>query len=663
MLESRKDFIANVIRWQRGGRLFKIQIISLFCLFLVSASYGTNYYVSTKGKNTNNGLSEGNAWRTIAYAGTKAKAGDIVYVKSGLYSAEHINLSNSGTSGNPIVYQGYQNTPGDSPIMNYTPGGTLDSTMMPLIKGALTWHGFYITGKSYIEIRNFGIDSFSDGMYLEGNANHITIENVYATNNTSAGFFFTKCSYITIKNCIATDNEMVNFIFDNTHYSLADKLKSYAVAYDLAVYARATDYHIQLRDAHDNIVQNSLAYNLHDAQTSQHPGHGIGIKDYYYDGSGYKNPHSYNNKFINCEARNMGENFYVAHEAYNNVFESCTVKSNFRKQNSWNQGISLRDGAHDNIFRNMRIEGVRTCISILETVEGPTTVQRCTNNIITNSQFTDSYSGLQLMDADNNLIKNCVFDSTASWVFAYFSDPTAASCSGNVCRNSIVTNIKGDFISDPYKSGSVLSFSYSNFWNNKFSMPSGTGNIAVDPKFVDRVNRDYHLKSTKGHWNKGTSTWVLDGETSPCIDKGQPTDDCTAEPSPNGNAINMGTYGGTLEASMSPAKSESSIGTTTGINTTSEVNTQDFTIYPNPFSVSSTIKYSSTIAGHVNIVIFDIQGRQIRNLLDEKVQPGSLNIQWDGTNSAGQKVINGVYFLKLMTDYGFTKTQKVLFKQ
>jgi hypothetical protein len=246
-----------------------------------------------------------------------------------------------------------------------------------------------------------------------------------------------------------------------------------------------------------------------------------------------------------------------------------------------------------------------------------------------------------------------VFDSTA-WVFAYFSDATAALCSGNVCRNSIVTNIKGDFISDPYKSGSVLSFSYSNFWNNKFSMPAGTVNIAKDPKFVDRVNRDYHLKSTNGHWNKGTSTWMIDGETSPCIDKGQPTDDYTEEPCPNGNAIDIGPYGGTTEASKSMI--------TTECNSASRTETGGLSIYPNPFRVSSTIEYHLPSASHVNILIYDIQGRQIRNLFDENVLEGSLYIHWDGTDSNRRKVNNGLYFLMLNIDSVFIKTYKVLFE-
>jgi len=47
--------------------------------------------------------------------------------------------------------------------------------------------------------------------------------------------------------------------------------------------------------------------------------------------------------------------------------------------------------------------------------------------------------------------------------------------------------------------------------------------------------------------------WVYsDTETSLCIDAGDPNCDCTLEPQPNGDRINMGTYGNTEYASKSP---------------------------------------------------------------------------------------------------------------
>jgi len=45
---------------------------------------------------------------------------------------------------------------------------------------------------------------------------------------------------------------------------------------------------------------------------------------------------------------------------------------------------------------------------------------------------------------------------------------------------------------------------------------------------------------------------VIDDVTSPCLDAGDPNNPIGDEPFPNGWIINMGAYGGTAEASLSP---------------------------------------------------------------------------------------------------------------
>jgi hypothetical protein len=96
----------------------------------------------------------------------------------------------------------------------------------------------------------------------------------------------------------------------------------------------------------------------------------------------------------------------------------------------------------------------------------------------------------------------------------------------------------------------------------------GPGNIDTTPQFADPgywdangtpddpnddfwVDGDYHLKSQAGRWDAATDNWVTDDITSPCIDAGDPNSPIGYEPFPNGGRINMGTYGGTAEASKS----------------------------------------------------------------------------------------------------------------
>ena len=81
----------------------------------------------------------------------------------------------------------------------------------------------------------------------------------------------------------------------------------------------------------------------------------------------------------------------------------------------------------------------------------------------------------------------------------------------------------------------------------------GDGNIGSDPLFADPCSGDYHLKSEFGRWDPNSESWVYDGQTSPCIDGGNVGFDWTGELWPHGQRVNMGVYGGTSEASMSPA--------------------------------------------------------------------------------------------------------------
>jgi parallel beta-helix repeat protein len=80
---------------------------------------------------------------------------------------------------------------------------------------------------------------------------------------------------------------------------------------------------------------------------------------------------------------------------------------------------------------------------------------------------------------------------------------------------------------------------------------SGEGNIDADPFFADPDNGDYHLKSQAGRWDPASQSWVTDDVSSPCIDAGDPSTPPGSEPSNNGGVINMGAYGGTIEASKS----------------------------------------------------------------------------------------------------------------
>lgn len=82
----------------------------------------------------------------------------------------------------------------------------------------------------------------------------------------------------------------------------------------------------------------------------------------------------------------------------------------------------------------------------------------------------------------------------------------------------------------------------------------GTASISADPLFV-APGSDFHLRSEAGHYvaDLPPSEWPKDAETSPCIDAGDPSLPAGDEPVPNGGVADLGAYGRTAEASLSPA--------------------------------------------------------------------------------------------------------------
>ncbi|MGA2667964.1 MAG: T9SS type A sorting domain-containing protein [Ignavibacteria bacterium] len=81
--------------------------------------------------------------------------------------------------------------------------------------------------------------------------------------------------------------------------------------------------------------------------------------------------------------------------------------------------------------------------------------------------------------------------------------------------------------------------------------------------------------------------------------------------------------------------------------------------YPNPFNPTTKIKFDipnftlmKGVGGMaVRLTIYDLLGRKVAILVNQKMQPGEYEFAWDGTNYP-----SGVYFYHLTTnDYTVTK--------
>jgi len=68
---------------------------------------------------------------------------------------------------------------------------------------------------------------------------------------------------------------------------------------------------------------------------------------------------------------------------------------------------------------------------------------------------------------------------------------------------------------------------------------------------------------------------------------------------------------------------------------------------PNPFNPSTTIEYDLPRAEQVVIRIYDILGREVRTLVNERQAAGFYEVVWHGSNQQGQSVGSGVYLYTL----------------
>jgi len=157
---------------------------------------------------------------------------------------------------------------------------------------------------------------------------------------------------------------------------------------------------------------------------------------------------------------------------------------------------------------------------------------------------------------------------------------------------------------------------------------SGAGNCYADPLFVSPVQNDYNLAFN-----------------SPCIDRGDPLDDYSMEPTPNGGCINMGAYGGTNQAAVSSP-----------ITIIEPLLVRSFSLaqnYPNPFNPLTTIDYELPITNFVNLTIYNLLGQKVATLVNQKQPAGRYQIQWNASGCA-----SGVYYYHL-TAGSFVETKKL----
>ncbi|HEX7879575.1 MAG TPA: FlgD immunoglobulin-like domain containing protein [Candidatus Eisenbacteria bacterium] len=82
--------------------------------------------------------------------------------------------------------------------------------------------------------------------------------------------------------------------------------------------------------------------------------------------------------------------------------------------------------------------------------------------------------------------------------------------------------------------------------------------------------------------------------------------------------------------------------------------------YPNPMNPTTRIQFTNGVAnGRVKLEIFDISGRLVRTLVDDRMSAGVHEVTWDGMAQKGNPVPSGMYFYRMTAD-DFVSAKKLV---
>jgi hypothetical protein len=92
------------------------------------------------------------------------------------------------------------------------------------------------------------------------------------------------------------------------------------------------------------------------------------------------------------------------------------------------------------------------------------------------------------------------------------------------------------------------------------------------------------------------------------------------------------------------------------------VNIKRFALYqnhPNPFKDLTKIAFALPKECKVSLSVYNVTGRKVRTLINDKMKPGDYSLKWDGKDNQNRKLSNGIYFYRLQTE-NFKDTKKTI---
>jgi parallel beta-helix repeat protein len=239
------------------------------------------------------------------------------------------------------------------------------------------------------------------------------------------------------------------------------------------------------------------------------------------------------NTAFSTSSQTSGGGVYCT-SAASSVLVNCTLSGNTASSTSSSaSGAALSCRYSSPTLTNCTISGNRASSSTYSAGGGgmscyysSPTLTNCTISGNTASCAYGAYGGGVLCNASSPSLSNCTL--TGNRAISNLS-PAGGGVYSSYSSNPNLTNciLWADTPQEILVDSGAPTVRYSDVQGGC----AGTGNLNLNPLFVNAVGGDFHL-----------------GPLSPCIDAGDPASDFSLEPEPDGGRINMGAYGNTPEA-------------------------------------------------------------------------------------------------------------------
>ena len=190
-------------------------------------------------------------------------------------------------------------------------------------------------------------------------------------------------------------------------------------------------------------------------------------------------------------------------------------------------------------------------------------------------------------------------------------------------------------------SGAYYQGTYGGGWTDAFILKFNSSSIRQWATYYGGNNWDVGSSITTGGCSNILGTGYTESTNFPVYD-------------PGGGAYYQGSNAGGDDVFILGFDSSGVISNVQNVGTSIPSDYELYQNYPNPFNPITKIRFDLHKSSYTKLIVYDILGKEITTIVNEKLSAGSYEVNWDASSYP-----SGVYFYKLITD-DFVDVKKML---